>query len=87
MFEKVSQAAERVATGLSRRGFLGRLGRGALGVAAALGGVLALPGQARAAGGRCCCGYNPYRDEYYCYRTSGSCAAGESRCNCRKGCK
>ena len=57
MFEKVSQAAERLATGVSRRGFLDRLGKGALALAGVLGGVLAWSGPAQATPGawvRCC---------------------------------
>ena len=49
MFEKVSQAAERVATRASRRQFLGRLGRGAMAAAAAAAGLLALPTVSRGA--------------------------------------
>jgi hypothetical protein len=48
MFEKVSRVAERVATSASRRQFLGRVGRGAMALAAALGGLLALPEDAEA---------------------------------------
>ena len=48
MFDKVSQMAEPVATKASRREFLGRFGRGAMIAAAAVGGILALPGRARA---------------------------------------
>lgn len=43
MLDKVSQLAERAATSASRRQFLGQLGRGAMLVAAAAGGLLALP--------------------------------------------
>lgn len=43
MLEQFSQLAERVATSASRRQFLGQLGRGAMLVAAAAGGLLALP--------------------------------------------
>ena len=43
MFDKVSQMAEQVATKASRREFLGHVGRGAMVMAAALGGLLALP--------------------------------------------
>jgi hypothetical protein len=53
MFERVGSLAERVATNVSRRAFLGRLGQGALGLAAVIGGVLALPSQAQAAD-QCC---------------------------------
>jgi hypothetical protein len=48
MFDRVGSLAERVATDVSRRAVLGRLGQGALGLAAVIGGVLALPSQARA---------------------------------------
>ena|SRR5688572_32879730 len=48
MLEKVSQLAEQAATNVSRRQFLGLLGRGAMVVAAAAGGLLALPGAAHA---------------------------------------
>jgi hypothetical protein len=50
MLEKVSEMAERTATNVSRRQFLGRFGRTATSAAAVLGGFLAFPGLA--AGGR-----------------------------------
>jgi hypothetical protein len=61
MFEKVSQAAEQLATRASRRDFLGQLGKGALALAGVLGGVRALSGGARANWkvGTYCCGYGP----------------------------
>jgi hypothetical protein len=43
MFDRVSEAAEKLATNVSRLAFFGRLGQGALGLAAVIGGVLALP--------------------------------------------
>jgi hypothetical protein len=48
MFEKIGRYAETVATsaGQSRRGFLGLLGKGALGVAGLVGGLLLVPGEA-----------------------------------------
>jgi hypothetical protein len=51
VFEKISSAAERLATsvGASRRGFLARVGQAALGVAGAFAGLLALPTEAQAA--------------------------------------
>ena len=50
MFEKISNAAERLATNVSesRRGFLVRMGQAALGVAGGIGGFLALPKEAHA---------------------------------------
>ena len=61
MFEKLGRAAERAASGVgtSRRVFLGQFGRAALGAAAAVGGLLLLPGGARAGGhsdcfAKCC---------------------------------
>jgi hypothetical protein len=52
MFDKIGRYAQTVATsaGQSRRGFLGLLGKRALGVASVVGGLLLLPGKARAAG-------------------------------------
>jgi hypothetical protein len=54
MFEKIGRLAERAATGVSvsRRGFLGRLGQSALGVAGVLAGVSAATAQS---GGVVCC--------------------------------
>lgn len=48
MFEKIGRFAEMLATSasLSRRGFLGHLGRGAVGVAGVVGGLLLFQGQA-----------------------------------------
>ena len=78
MFEKLTPQAESVATGLSvsRRGFLGRTGRGALATACALGTLLAAPTMAQAGPGRSCrpcynecikhCGGDP-TCEYECF--------------------
>jgi hypothetical protein len=61
MFEKIVRAAEKAADGVSRRDFLGRFGKAALATAAVLGGVLALPGGAQAAGYvKCCSGFPPH---------------------------
>ncbi len=54
MLDRIGRAAERAARGVSRRDFLGRLGRGAAVVAAGLGGVLLAATDAHAAGGLCC---------------------------------
>src|SRR3954468_9433635 len=62
MFEKLSQAAEQLATGASRRQFLGRFGGAAAALAAAVGALLALP--ARAAGGNTVC--DPDHSESQC---------------------
>jgi hypothetical protein len=50
MFEKIGRYAETLATstGQTRRGFLGLLGKLALGVVGVVGGLLLLPGEARA---------------------------------------
>ena len=48
MFAKFNKMAEQAATNVSRRQFLGRFGRAALGAATAAGGLLALPTVARA---------------------------------------
>ena len=56
MIDRVSRLAERVATSVSRREFWSRLGRGAMALAAAVGGLLALPNIAQAAKlvAKCC---------------------------------
>jgi hypothetical protein len=54
MFDRVSEAAERLATNVSRRAFIGRMGKGALGMAAGLSGLLAFAGRAEAGSGHCC---------------------------------
>lgn len=48
MFDKIGQAAEKLAVNVSRRAFLGRLGQGAMAVAGVLAGLAALPEEARA---------------------------------------
>ncbi len=55
MLEKLNRAAQQAAEDVSRRQFLGRFGRGVMGWAAALGGLLALPAIARGAPGRRSC--------------------------------
>jgi hypothetical protein len=54
MFDKVSQAAERLATTVSRRDFLGRVGQSALAVAGAMGAMFALPELAQAGQKKVC---------------------------------
>ena len=58
MFDKLSQAAEKLATGVSRRGFLGSVGRWAGATALGLAGVLTTAGAARAGGSKTCCVYS-----------------------------
>jgi hypothetical protein len=53
MFEKANRVAQRAATSASRREFLGRLGHGALTVAAAAAGYLAFGSKAQAGRRRC----------------------------------
>ena len=80
MFEKVSQAAERVAKGVSRREIFGKLSRGALAAAGVLGAILAAPGQAQAAGKHCCLFTSePIGGGYFCApRNGGKCPRGIS---------
>ena len=67
MLAKLTQQAESLATGLSvsRRGFLGRTGRGALAAAGALGALLAAPTRAQA-GGRPDCHRCNHECEAHC---------------------
>ncbi len=59
MFETTSTIAEKLATRVSRRGFLGSLGRWAGATAFGLAGVLTTAGTARADSYTCC--------TYYCF--------------------
>lgn len=75
MFEKISQAAETLATraSMSRRGFLGRLGESALVAAGAVGGLLLTAEDVRAGARNCC--------------QTGKCPPGKacvSGCRCMK---
>jgi hypothetical protein len=54
MFDRVGDLAERVATNVSRRAFLGRPGQGALGLAPDCAGILTAPPQARAGNKQYC---------------------------------
>jgi hypothetical protein len=60
MFEKTSRFAEKLATGASRRGFLGSVGRWAGATALGLAGVLTTVGTARAADNKTCCTYGHF---------------------------
>jgi hypothetical protein len=63
MFEKIGRLAEAAASnvGVSRRGFLGRLGQSALGVVGVLAGLAATGVTARAGGGSyVCCKWRCY---------------------------
>jgi len=69
MFDRVSQAAEKLATNVSRREVMGQLGRGALVLAGVLAGICASPriAQAGKKGHSCCYG-------------AGGCLAPETGC-------
>ncbi len=73
MFDTIGRAAERAARGVSRRNFLGRLGRGAAVVAAGLGGVLLAATDAHA-GGNWCCMVGSSLSGFTCY--PGQCPKG-----------
>jgi hypothetical protein len=73
MFDKVSQAAEQVATNVSRREFLGGVGRGAAVLAAMLGGLLATPGLAAA--GKPCASNGDCPNKQIC--VGGRCVKGQ----------
>ena len=86
MFEKVGRLAEAVASrvSVSRRGFLGRLGQGALAAAGVLGGFLlsARGGGAQSSGGVVCCLYqgSRYPKKYYGYRYRKTCQNAGTTC-------
>ena len=72
MFDKIGLAAEKAATNVARREFLGRLGRGAAVVAGALGGFLLTARDAAASDGWCCLyfdGTPTGGGAYRCYKT------------------
>jgi len=60
MFDTISDAAEKLASKVSRRDFFGSLGRWAGASALALAGVLATAGTGRAGGNYICCYYGFY---------------------------
>jgi hypothetical protein len=85
MFDRVGDLAERVATHVSRRDFLGRLGQGALGLAAVIGGVLAFPGEAHAAGQWC--EFDTYNGCWYYKAVTGkTCPCGGYLVNYKPRC-
>ena len=81
MFDRVSQSAEKLATNVSRRGFMGGLGKGALALAGAMGAMLALPGLVQA--GNCYCISDNGSLSFCCEYAGGYTDAG-SNCHCKK---
>jgi hypothetical protein len=80
MFEKIGRLAETAANkvSVSRRGFLGRLGQGALVMTGVLNGMLAIPRDARAGGRYVCCTWHcpSGRGKYirkFCYPPGSTC--------------
>jgi hypothetical protein len=86
MFDRVGDLAEKLATNVSRRTFLGRLGQGALGLTAALGGVLAFPKQARAGSGAqwCCVRDTSIGCFYYVAINNKTCPCGGRVIQCKE---
>jgi len=85
MLEKIGNLAERLATNvsLSRRGFLSRLGQGALAVGAVLGGISTAAAGPGGTGVTCCyyrCGAGRPYDYYTECRTRGPCPNPDPRC-------
>jgi hypothetical protein len=83
MFDKLGQAAEKLATHVSRRAFLGRLGQGALGLAATVGGMLAFPAQAQAGNGGTCCLCASRPSGLICRKNRGGCGPACYEVACR----
>ena len=82
MFEKIGRLAETAATkvSVSRRGFLGRLGQGALAAAGVLGGLLLFTKDARAGGSVVCCSYRCFHSKYR-YSSKTTCQAAGTTCD------
>ena len=78
MFEKIGRLAESAANkvSVSRRGFLGRLGQGALAMTGVLGGLLAIRTNARAGGSYVCCIWKCtlYHTYKLCYPPGSTCS-------------
>lgn len=77
MFDKIIQAAEHAATNVSRRQFLGKLGRAAMVLAAAAAGVLALPTTAEAR--QRVCWANSQVEQCRGQALGSACVAGNNR--------
>ena|SRR6516165_10758190 len=84
MFDRVSEAAEKLATNVSRRAFMGRLGKGALTFAGAVGAFLAIPGLIQAGGGCGCFNSNVFCCQYTCPNgTTLTTAPNSGQCKCK----
>lgn len=77
MFEKTNRLAEKLATSVSRRGFLGSAGRWAGATALAIAGVMSTAGFARANNTKTCCYCCPVND-FGCNFTT--CVEGNQTC-------
>ena len=73
MFDRIGRSAEKMANAVSRRAFLGGFGRGALALAGAIGGILALPRAAYAAAKVKCCYYGAQFQQVACVRWNQAC--------------
>jgi hypothetical protein len=80
MFDRVSKAAEKLANNVSRRAFMGGLGKGALALAGAMGAMLAFPALVRA-GGSCVC-LNGFL--FCCQYADGTTTGGSAACKCKE---
>ena len=87
MFEKVGQRAEEFATRLPRRMFFGKVAQGALPLAAALGGFLAMSGESWAIGrgGNFCCFDGDGNQICQGVTSANCCPRGTSLNRCTKG--
>jgi hypothetical protein len=82
MFDRVGDIAEKVATHVCRRAFLGRLGQGALGLATAIGGVMGLAAQAHESTGGWCC-LRSFPGGASCVKTSPQGCLGGTLVRCK----
>ena len=88
MFDKIGRMAEAAANSISvsRRGFLGRLGQGALAAAGVLGGLLLFPRDALAGGSTVCCVYSCRKSGYLGYVQKTKCQPAGTTCPDLKDC-
>ena len=80
MFEKIGQAAEKVATGVSRRRFFGRVAKWATGAAVGIAGLMTAGEAVAAPRGKKCCSYFGINEFGYPVLCSRKCINANNPC-------